>query len=78
MNALQRDAEADASDYLKIISRRRRMVFLVTALGVSIMAAYALRSQPVFQATALVSVEKVGSDVAAPNGERQDSDERYI
>ncbi len=72
------EAEPDFSTYFRIISSRRRLVFLVAVLGVSVMAAYALLSQPVFRATALVGVDKVGVDVAAPNGEKQDSDESYF
>lgn len=54
------------------------MVVLMTVLGCSLMAAYAFLSTPVYQASALISVDKVGSDISAPNGERQDSDESYF
>ncbi|HEX4046653.1 MAG TPA: Wzz/FepE/Etk N-terminal domain-containing protein, partial [Elusimicrobiota bacterium] len=77
MNGDPRDAEG-GFDYLEIISRRRRIVVLVTLLGVAIMAAYAFLSPPVYQAAALLSVDKVGSDIAAPNAERPDSDEDYF
>jgi capsular exopolysaccharide synthesis family protein len=78
MNPTHHDAEAGDFDYFRVISKRRRIVVLVTLFGISIMAAYAFLSAPVYQATALVSVDKVGSDVAAPSGEKQDSDESYF
>lgn len=55
------------------------MVVLMTLLGFSIMAAYAFLSTPVYQASALVSVNLAGSDISAPNtGEKPDSDEGFF
>lgn len=77
MNNNQQGADTDLYGYLRIISRRRRTVVLVSALVFSVMAAYAFLSPPVYQATALVSVDKVGNDISSPN-ERQDTDEGYF
>ncbi|MFI5360972.1 MAG: polysaccharide biosynthesis tyrosine autokinase [Elusimicrobiota bacterium] len=79
MNTSQQDADSDALNYLQIISRRRRAVVLMSVLGFSLMAAYAFLSAPVYEATALVSVDKVANDIAAANAaDRQDSDESYF
>jgi capsular exopolysaccharide synthesis family protein len=78
MTTTQSEADSDFLGYLRILSRRRRTVFLATALGVSLMAGYAFLSAPIYQASALVSVEKVGSDIASPTGEKQDSDDSYF
>ena len=77
MNTIQQAEQSDISGYLRIISRRRRTVVLVSALVFTLMAAYAFLSAPVYQATALVSVDKVGSDLSASN-DRSDSDEGYF
>ena len=78
MNEFQRGSESEEFDYLRVILKRRRTAFLVAALGFSLMAAYAFLSQPVFQATAMVSVDKVAGDIAAPSTEVQDGDESYF
>ena len=77
MNNIQHGVESDFIGYLRIISRRRRTFILVSAFVFSIMAAYAFLTPPVYQATALVSVDKVGSDISAPS-ENRDSDEGYF
>ncbi|MDD5304533.1 MAG: polysaccharide biosynthesis tyrosine autokinase [Elusimicrobia bacterium] len=77
MNIKQQDTDNDIYGYLQVISRRRRTVVLVAALVFSVMAGYAFLSPPIFQATALVSVDKVGSDISSPNAS-QDSDEGYF
>ena len=78
MNIIQQTADTGAFNYLQIISRRRRMVFLMTLLGISIMAAYAFLSPSVYRASALVSVDKVANDVAAAGAAAQESDESYF
>ena len=76
--ATNQRAEPDDFDYLRVLSKRRRIAFLAFVFGYSLMAAYAFLSTPVFQATALVSVDKIGSDIAAPNADGSDSDESYF
>ena len=79
MNTIKQDADSDVVDYLQIISRRRRTVILMSALGFSLMAAYAFLWPPVYRASALVSVDKVASDVAAaPNADWRDPDDSYL
>ncbi len=78
MNVTNLRAESDDFDYIRILSKRRRVAFLAFVLGYSLIAAYAFLSTPVFQATALVSVDKIGSDIAAPNAGGADSDESYF
>lgn len=77
MNTNQQGAEPDIYEYFRILSRRRGTVVLVAALGFSLMAAYAVFSPPIFQATALVAVDKLGSDISSSN-DRQDLDEGYF
>lgn len=77
MNTIQQAEQSDIYGYLRIISRRRRTVVLVATLVFTLMAAYAFLSAPVYQATALISVDKVGSDISSPN-EREDTDEGYF
>jgi uncharacterized protein involved in exopolysaccharide biosynthesis len=80
MDNIPADADPDVLDYLRIVVKRRRTVFLTAALAFSLMAAYAFLSAPVFRATAVIGVDKVRNDVAAPAGEKQaeDSDEGYF
>lgn len=73
----QEGAQSEIFRYLHIISRRIGTVALVAALVLSLAAAYAFLSPPVFRATALVSVDKVGADLAMPN-DRDDDDEGYL
>lgn len=77
MKSNQQDAQSEIYGYLQIISRRRGTVALVAAFVLSLAAAYAFLWPPVFQATALVSVDKVGGDIASSN-EREDADEGYL
>lgn len=70
--------DGDAYAYLRIVWRRRGTAALVFAAVLGLMAAYAFLSAPVYQATALVSVDKVGGDLAATANERPDSDEGYF
>jgi capsular exopolysaccharide synthesis family protein len=79
MDTIKQDADSDIVDYLQIISRRRRMVILMSALGFSLMAAYAFLSPPVYQASALVSVDKIAGDISAPpDVETQESYDSYF
>jgi capsular exopolysaccharide synthesis family protein len=80
MNSNPQDAESELLGYLKILSRRRRIFVLVSVLGFLMMAAYAFLSKPVYQASALVSVDRLSSDIAAPNpaDERPDTDDSYF
>ena len=80
MNTNQQDADSEILGYLKILSRRRRIFVLVSILGFLIMAAYAFLTPPVYQASALVSVDRLASDIAAPNPneERPDTDDSYF
>src|SRR4051812_10160105 len=74
-----RQPELDFYDYLRIVFRRRRLVFLVTMLGFSLMAGYAFLSKPVYRATALISVDKVANkDIAALEREGQNNEENYL
>jgi capsular exopolysaccharide synthesis family protein len=78
MNETPRASESDEAQYFRILSKRRRVVFLVTALALTIMTAYAYLTPPVYRASALVSVDKVANDVASPSNERPDSDDSYF
>lgn len=75
----QQDADSDLFHYLRVASRRGKTVVLSTALGVAAMAAYAFLAPPVYESTALVSVDKVSGDVSSSDSQRQkDFDESYF
>src|SRR5579883_333607 len=66
------DGEPDVVRYLRIGGRRWKAVALSVGLGVGIAAAYAFLSPPVYQASTLIDVERMGGDVPAPNEGRND------
>lgn len=72
------DDDNDIYSYLRIVSKRRMTVAVTGGLFFSLMAAYAFLTKPVYQATALVSVDKVGEDLAARPTDRQDNEESYF
>lgn len=65
MSANQQTPDSDIAAYVAILVKRRRIVVLVSLLGFSLMAAYAVLTAPVYEAAALVSVDKPVSDPAA-------------
>jgi len=77
MNHIPQGFDADLSGYLQIVSRRRRTVALVFALVFTLMAGYAFLLPPVYQATAMVSIDNVRGDLSAPV-EREESSEGYF
>ena len=78
MSTGQHDADSDVFDYLQIVSKRRRTVVLMSVLGASLMAAYAFLSTPVYEASALISVDKVNGDIVAPDAAREGPDDNYL
>lgn len=69
----------DVLNLFRIFVRRRWTIALVFAASFSLMAAYAFLTPPVYQATAMLSVEKVGTDIAATENEGwQPLDESYF
>lgn len=78
MSELRQGDDNDLYSYVRIVFRRRWTVILVSGAIFSVMAAYAFLTKPVYQATAMVSVDRVGEDLAASTTDRPDSDEGYF
>lgn len=72
MNPSPRALDSDIAGYIAVIAKRRRTVILVALLGFSLMAAYAYLTPPVYEATALVSVDKPVNDPAATHDTDRD------
>lgn len=63
--------------YLRILGRRKTTIILVFLTVFSIMAAYAFLTSPVYQATSMVSVDKIDGDLSVKTDPGQ-SDEGYF
>jgi len=73
MNAKQDAPDNEVAEYLAVLWRRRRVVTLAAILGFSLMAAYAFLTAPVYEATAMVSVDRPVNDVASTNQQQYES-----
>jgi len=74
MSANQQSPDSDIAAYVAILVKRRRIVILVWMLVFSLMAAYAYLTAPVYEATALVSVDRPINDPAATHDTKEDGD----
>jgi len=77
MNANPPADDADMYGYLRVLARRKMTIFLVFMTVFSIMAAYAFLTPPVYQATSMVSVDKIEGDLSVKTDPGQ-SDEGYF
>jgi capsular exopolysaccharide synthesis family protein len=70
MSTNQQTPESDIAGYLAVLHKRRRTFILAGMLGFSLMAAYAFLTPPVYEAIAMVSVDKPVGDVSTTSTDR--------